>query len=946
MKPFIRMMMKILSFILFCCLLSNITFGQVKENIFFTELPQDFQLFPRDVNKNAIILIKGTVLNRWKTISVTVFREGKLYTYQKTKPNSVTNNFGFNPTIKAENAEYSIKIYASDNDTDSTFIIEKKSIVAGDFYVIYGDSNGNTQGVITYYPTNKYIRTFGTFNQDGQAATYLGKDTLWSINENYFLPKVGAWGTFLQESITNKYDIPVCIITGGGPGMYLDLLSDRTGNPFSTGGVYNTFAYRVKKSGLIDHIKGFFFWHGVYELFSKTDAVAYDLKLRKLMDFFQQDFPNTKQFYVFQSDMVRASFNEAGADIRESQRNMTSIFPKSTSYTAMGLKGSDGVHYSTDGYKKLSDEMLQILEPQFYGKTQNPNFLSPNLQKVFYTDASHKTIKMIFQEGQNIVLDKDTTVLSNGNTLNLSLKKYFFGDKKYAQNIDIQSITVDGNAITLRITNMINAKTISYLPPYHAQYSSDFPVFIGPFIKNSVGQRGLSFAGIKIQESLQTIGNITSKSAISDIKLMWNKPIISSNAQIILERKAEQELNFRKIITLKNDATEYQDLNLPSSTSFTYRFKILADSSESDYTQITASTLITLGKPNLKTTILYNNKVQLDWTIPTEIEKFQVSFKQALASQYTAFITPNSSNSLISDGLKPGEKYVFKIVVSRGSTNETTSDSVNVTMPALLAKPEISSTILFYNSLKINWKTIIGANSYLLERKTGTEDFKSIATLNGKILEWLEKELKANTVYTYRLKAFGDKTESLESIITTTTSSILATPEILADQITHESIRLEWKAVPNATKYVLDRQAESETTFTKILESNSLLESIDTKLKSNQKYTYRLKAFNDISESAFGIIEVKTFAILANQNEESNIFEVYPNPANNKLTISFSESFTGDVSIMDLLGRSFKEIKLVKQKSISMDISNFEKGVYFVIVNNNEAVFSRKILVE
>ena len=201
MKPFIRMLMKILSFILLCCLLSNITFSQVKENIFFTELPQDFQLFPRDVNKNAIIPIKGTVLNRWKTISVVVFREGKLYAYQKTKPNSITNNFGFNPTIKAEKVEYSFKIYASDNDKDSTFIVEKKSIVAGDFYVIYGDSNGNTQGVVTYYPTNKYIRTFGTFNQDGQAAGYLGKDTLWSINVIIFYPKWGLGVHFCKNPL-------------------------------------------------------------------------------------------------------------------------------------------------------------------------------------------------------------------------------------------------------------------------------------------------------------------------------------------------------------------------------------------------------------------------------------------------------------------------------------------------------------------------------------------------------------------------------------------------------------------------------------------------------------------------------------------------------------------------------------------------------------------------
>ena len=935
--------MKTLTFILLC-LLSNVTWGQFIENISFTELPQDFQLFPRDANRNAFVPIKGVVTNRWKTISVVVFREGKVYTYQKVKTSLPNNNFALNPTIRAEKAEYSVKIYASDNDKDSTFIIEKKNIVAGDFYVIYGDSNADTQGVVTYYPNNKYIRTFGTYNHDSQTVGFLGKDTLWSVNQNYFLPRVGAWGTYLQEIIASRYDIPVCIITGGGPGMYIDLLADRATNPFVTGGLYNTFAYRVKKSGLIDHIKGFFFWHGVYELFSKTDAVAYDNKLRKLMGFFQQDFPNTKQFYIFQSDMVRFSFTEAGADIRESERFMASLFPQTTPFAAIGLKGSDGVHYSLEGYKKLAEEILQMIEPQFYGKPQNLNAFSPNIQKVFFTDASHKAIKMVFQEGQNIVLDNDTIVNSNGNNLNLSLKKYFYPNKNYSQNIDIQSITANNNTILLQANNSINAKTLSYLPPYHFQYANDFPIFVGPFIKNSMGERGLSFAGIKIQEPLPILTNLATKSTTSEIKLTWNKLNIPSNAQIILERKAEKEFDFKKVIVLKNDVTEFQDAYLQSGTLYSYRFKILADSSESDYAQIAANTLVALGKPSVKTTILYNNKVQLDWTIPAGADKYQVSWKQFSANQYTVSAVSNTNNNLIFDGLKPGEKYTFRIDAFRNSTNETTTDSVSVTLPSLLVKPELSSTVLFYNALKISWKSVIGATSYILEKKTGTDEFKQIATLDAKVTEWLEKDLKENTSYTYRLKAFGIKTESLESTISATTASVLATPEITADQITHESIKLKWKVIPNATKYVLERQAEGEAAFTKILETNTLFEDVDIQLKSNQKYSYRLKAYSDVSESAFGIIEVKTLTILATQYEENSIFKVYPNPAKDKISVSFSDPFTGEVTMVDLFGRNCVEVKIIKQKSVTLDISGLQKGIYFMILKGNQSVFSHKIL--
>jgi hypothetical protein len=459
---------------------------QVYPPFVFAQIPQDFQLYARNDNNLATIPIKGTIQDKgWKTVSISVFRESKLYSFQKinVQVNNGEDSFAGNPTIKSEKAEYSIVIYAAKNANDSVLITSRKNIVAGDFYVIYGDSNGNTQNVIDYYSTNKYIRTFGRYNHEAQK-DYLPKDTMWSQNENYYLPRVGAWGTMLQELIADKYGIPVCIITGGGPGMYMDLLIDRVGTGLNPGGVYNSFGYRIKKSGLIDNIKGFFLWHGVYELFSKPNPVEYDLKLKKLMGFFKQDFPNVQQYIVFQSGMVRFSLNgNTGASIRESQRNVASIFPKVIPYAVEGLQGYDGVHYTKQGYLNCANEMLGIVEPIFYNKPNNPNILSPNPQKVFYSDISHQKIKVVFQENQLIVLGNDTTVKSNGQNVNLSLKKNFFQDENFSKNIDIQDISVNNNAITIVNALGYDAKRLSYLPPFHSAYSEDFPIFVGPYVR-------------------------------------------------------------------------------------------------------------------------------------------------------------------------------------------------------------------------------------------------------------------------------------------------------------------------------------------------------------------------------------------------------------------------------------------------------------------------------
>ena len=923
---------------------------QVYPPFLFSQLPQDFQLYARNDNNIGVIPIVGTIQDKgWKSVSILVYRENKLFSYQKVKVqvNSQEDSFNANPTIKSEKAEYNIFIYASKNDKDSVLITSRKSVVAGDFYVIYGDSNGNTQSVIDYYSTNKYIRTFGRYNQEAQN-DYLPKDTMWTINENYYLPKVGVWGTMLQELVTDKYNIPVCVITGGGPGMYIDLLADREGTGLNPGGVYNSLGYRIKKSGLINNIKGFFFWHGVYELFSKPNPIEYDAKLKKLMGYLEKDFPSVQQFIVFQSAMVRFGLNgNAGASIRESQRSLAYLFPKIIPYSVEGIEGYDGVHYTKQGYANIANEMLSIIEPIFYNKISNASFLSPNIQKIFYVDETHKQIKMVFQENQQIVLGKDTTVKSNGQNLNIAIKNNFFQDDNFTKPIDIQSISAMNNSVIILNSLPYSAKRLSYLPPFHKDYSSDFSIFVGPYVKNISRARALAFNGIKIQEPVIKPQILSATSTVNQMKMTWNLPQFPLNSQLIIERKSEKENDYQVIKTYKTPVLEYSDVSLSSSTTYNYQLKVISDSSESVYSQISIKTLEGLSKPKLSSTILYNNKVQISWGVVVGAEKYIISRRLKNSNQNVELLNLNNNTvkALTDSTLQPNQSYVYKIITTR-SPNESTSDSIEVSTPALLSKPELSSIILYYNSLKITWKPIIGAVSYQLERKTGNEVYKKIANFDNKITEWIDKDLQENTNYSYRLKAFGDKTESLESEMSSQTPAILQTPEISQDITSYESIKLRWKAIPTANKYILERQAIGETVFQKIFETDNLLEYTDSKLKDNSSYSYRIKAFSNVSESNYSKIDVKTLVILSVSQEKNNIFKLFPNPANDKINVYFNEPVSGNLSLVDLTGRNIFEQNLFKQKSVVIDVYNVQKGIYFVLIKTNQELYSQKIIIE
>jgi len=84
-----------------------------------------------------------------------------------------------------------------------------------------------------------------------------------------------------------------------------------------------------------------------------------------------------------------------------------------------------------------------------------------------------------------------------------------------------------------------------------------------------------------------------------------------------------------------------------------------------------------------------------------------------------------------------------------------------------------------YGIAKISWKSIPNATSYVLERKvTEAGSYAELAKLDASRTDFLDMPLTEKTNYYYRLKAFGDKTESLyAAMLTVTTQSVLGVEE-------------------------------------------------------------------------------------------------------------------------------------------------------------------------
>ena len=198
-------------------------------------------------------------MTNYQSIRIDIFREN-------TFSNSVSENlnyldgiadFNFSIPIVSELANYSLKIYG-ENSGMETLEREINDIVAGDVYIILGQSNAEARmfnGDADIYQNN-FIRVFaGGYD----TSSNLLNNMQWSIGQGNgnrnTLGNTGQWGLKLANTIVNSANIPVAIFNGGHGGKEINFFLAPSNYQTSLSSNYGRLYRRLNTSGLKDHVR-------------------------------------------------------------------------------------------------------------------------------------------------------------------------------------------------------------------------------------------------------------------------------------------------------------------------------------------------------------------------------------------------------------------------------------------------------------------------------------------------------------------------------------------------------------------------------------------------------------------------------------------------------------------------------------------------------------------
>lgn len=369
-----------------------------------TNAPMHYQLSPRNLSTN-----KGTVEyegslngNAYDELRLQVFRNDTLVQTQSDM--SPQGNFSFQSEITAELANYEFRLSGLKNGV-AYMEAGACDVVAGDAFLIQGQSNA-VAGIPFYigdpidhaynYHRNPFVRNFGLKSDPGSLYTW-HKEA--DENGDYADNISGQWGLILGKKIVEEQGIPVAILNGAISGISIDSMMPDPQNHENQAKSYGRFLKLVKRSGLIDDLRGIIMFQGETNAAGGfwDSADEYFQKFVALDDAWFEDFPSLEKKYLFQ---IRPGAFFAGAtlltclQIEEAQHRIPELLPDWQIMSSTGMN-HDGTHYHYEnGYERAGNDIYRLVAQNLYGETFAGNIHPPRVDSAWFSDCTNTQITL------------------------------------------------------------------------------------------------------------------------------------------------------------------------------------------------------------------------------------------------------------------------------------------------------------------------------------------------------------------------------------------------------------------------------------------------------------------------------------------------------------------------------------------------------------------------
>ena len=353
-------------------------------------------------------------------------------------------------------------------------------------------------------------------------------------------------------------------------------------------------------------------------------------------------------------------------------------------------------------------------------------------------------------------------------------------------------------------------------------------------------------------------GNLTATAAGSSrINLAWTDSS-SNETGFRIERRIGAVGIFVEAAKVNANVTSFADTGLAANLKYFYRIRAFNGSGPSAYS--TLASAVTLPESpaapdNFVTVLVTHNRILLAWQDNANNEiGFKLERRTGTGGTFTEIAILNANvTSYTNTGLAETTQYFYRIRAFNNGGPSAYTDLLEVTTAPTPPIPpgSLTATALAHNRIRLAWNdSSRNEAGFTIERKIGLADsFVEVATIEAGLTAYDDGNLKGNTTYLYRIRAFNISGYSNYSNQATATTLLTppATPAVLtAKTMSSSRINLTWqdKSI-DEDSFKIERKVGAAGVYKTTATVRANLQNFsDTGLAGNTEYFYRLRAFN------------------------------------------------------------------------------------------------------
>lgn len=424
------------------------------------DMPETGRFYGTNDSGEGTLVCRGTLAAPGDSVFLRVYADEKLLVTKNAKV-SDDRRFSLTAPLKPGLVVYRCE-FGSKRGEEETVLHKAGDLVCGDVFLIQGQSNAVATDVGPVDPDfqSPWIRSFGRAANDPAAAAYQAWGRAVARDRKGGNFQIGAWGMELAKRLVEEHKRPVCILNGAVGGTRIDQHQRNAADPIDPQTIYGRLSARVRNAKLTHGVKGVFWHQGEND--QGADGPTGDFGWRTYESYFidlagawKEDYPNLKNYYVFQIWPKSCAMGIDGSDdrLREVQRNLPRRFSNLRVQSTLGVKPPGGCHFPLEGYADIARHIQPLVEIDHYGKTFPAPVAAANLISASFTGAAQDEIELEF----------DQEVFWSP-----SLASEFRLDGKPGL---IASGRTEGRKLVLALAGKQEAGTISYL--FGAKWSPD-----------------------------------------------------------------------------------------------------------------------------------------------------------------------------------------------------------------------------------------------------------------------------------------------------------------------------------------------------------------------------------------------------------------------------------------------------------------------------------------